>query len=344
MGAIPLLIISVVISEIVGQLVFYRFRFGWKTVLPVVLIGIILIPVVAAIGETTTAFAGPNTAPATFSGSFIFWILIRMYNRKGQVIPKHEKSAGVTKNRTDSVVAEIRKQKPTPQSPSASKTLPDSTKAANAPPRSPDPSSTKSSLKDLDDNQLYAIGWKEVEEDNRDEGLWARLFVENDGDETKTRVAYLKHRVDALHEQRRIEIENWEKNEQVKKEAEDQLAEAAKKYREDQQKKSREAIERWPDEEQGLLSTIRAVNPFNLWRQDQPLQNLLMFKNAIKARDHAKVLQMLRSGANPNSILSDTSSVVSKALSRDAALESILIIAARLWKNGKLTRDGIAEQ
>ncbi|HIO56040.1 MAG TPA: hypothetical protein EYN31_03230 [Candidatus Marinimicrobia bacterium] len=199
-------------------------------------------------------------------------------------------------------------------------------------------------MKDLDDNQLYAIGWKEVEEDNRDEGLWARLFVENDGDETKTRVAYLKHRVDALHEQRRIEIENWEKNEQVKKEAEDRLAEAAKKYREDQQKKSREAIERWPDEEQGLLSTIRAVNPFNLWRQDQPLQNLLMFKNAIKARDHAKVLQMLRSGANPNSILSDTSSVVSKALSRDAALESILIIAARLWKNGKLTRDGIAEQ
>ena len=69
-----------------------------------------------------------------------------------------------------------------------------------------------------------------------------------------------------------------------------------------------------------------------------------MFKNAIEASDHAKVLRMLRSGANPNSILSDTSSDVSKALSRDAALESILIIAARLWRNGKLTRDGIAEQ
>ena len=29
-------------------------------------------------------------------------------------------------------------------------------------------------------------------------GLWARLFYESDGDETKTKVAYLKERVDEL--------------------------------------------------------------------------------------------------------------------------------------------------
>ena len=49
-----------------------------------------------------------------------------------------------------------------------------------------------------------------------------------------------------------------------------------------------------------------------------------MFKIAVVARDHGKVLQMLHSGANPNSILSDTSSDVSKALSRDISLKSIL--------------------
>jgi hypothetical protein len=69
-----------------------------------------------------------------------------------------------------------------------------------------------------------------------------------------------------------------------------------------------------------------------------------MFKNTVVARDHGKVLQMLHSGANPNSILSDTSSDVSKALSRDISLKSILIIAARLWGKGKLTRDGIPEK
>jgi len=53
---------------------------------------------------------------------------------------------------------------------------------------------------------------------------------------------------------------------------------------------------------------------------------------------------MLHSGANPNSILSDTSSDVSKALSRDISLKSILIIAVRLWGKGKLTRDDIPEE
>jgi hypothetical protein len=34
----------------------------------------------------------------------------------------------------------------------------------------------------------------------RNKGLWTRLYVENNGDEAKTKIAYLKHRAEQLQE------------------------------------------------------------------------------------------------------------------------------------------------
>lgn len=49
-----------------------------------------------------------------------------------------------------------------------------------------------------DENQDYALAMQEVENENPDPGLWARAFVESDGDETKQKVVYLKLRVEQL--------------------------------------------------------------------------------------------------------------------------------------------------
>ena len=48
------------------------------------------------------------------------------------------------------------------------------------------------------DEALYEKVWNEIEEGQTDVGLWAKLLVENDGDESKTKVAYLKTRVARL--------------------------------------------------------------------------------------------------------------------------------------------------
>jgi len=48
------------------------------------------------------------------------------------------------------------------------------------------------------DETLYAQVWCEIESKNVDEGLWARLWSENKGDEEKTKAAYLKERVKQL--------------------------------------------------------------------------------------------------------------------------------------------------
>lgn len=49
-----------------------------------------------------------------------------------------------------------------------------------------------------DDDSLYARVADEVDGSERDRGLWTRLYVEHDGDETKVRVAYIRERVRAL--------------------------------------------------------------------------------------------------------------------------------------------------
>ena len=53
-------------------------------------------------------------------------------------------------------------------------------------------------IKQKPQDQLFAIAWTELEEGTFDKGLWARLYQENEGDEKKTKVAYLSERVEQL--------------------------------------------------------------------------------------------------------------------------------------------------
>ena len=50
-----------------------------------------------------------------------------------------------------------------------------------------------------EEEAIYAQVAKELKE-NRNEGIWLKAFTENDGDETKTKIAYTKKRVDILIE------------------------------------------------------------------------------------------------------------------------------------------------
>ena len=51
---------------------------------------------------------------------------------------------------------------------------------------------------DADEQKFYETVWSELETDNIQQGLWAKLFSENDGDSDKTKAAYLKARVQQL--------------------------------------------------------------------------------------------------------------------------------------------------
>ncbi|MDC0039086.1 hypothetical protein OAJ78_05445 [Gammaproteobacteria bacterium] len=54
-------------------------------------------------------------------------------------------------------------------------------------------------------DDLYEKAWAELEAKDIQQGLWARLWAENDGDETKTKAAYLKERVKQLQESSKTE-------------------------------------------------------------------------------------------------------------------------------------------
>ena len=55
------------------------------------------------------------------------------------------------------------------------------------------------------DDALYVQVWREIESKNVDEGLWARLWAANKGDEEKTKTAYLNERVKQLQEEAKAE-------------------------------------------------------------------------------------------------------------------------------------------
>ena len=62
----------------------------------------------------------------------------------------------------------------------------------------------------VDEDAIYATIANELETGGTDKGLWTRLFAENDGDENRTKVAYIKQRAEklnALERARLAEIE-----------------------------------------------------------------------------------------------------------------------------------------
>lgn len=58
--------------------------------------------------------------------------------------------------------------------------------------------SRRASVSSPPDDQTYALVAQEIEAGKIDKGLWTRAFAENEGDESKTRAAYIRHRAQQL--------------------------------------------------------------------------------------------------------------------------------------------------
>jgi hypothetical protein len=101
------------------------------------------------------------------------------------------------------------------------------------------------------DKSLYAVPWDELESGRFSKGLWARVFSENNGDDEKTRAAYIRARVKELEVQRqetknKTEIEKQKKIQQeIQRKARE---EAERKAEEGAQKRAREEAERKAEE------------------------------------------------------------------------------------------------
>jgi hypothetical protein len=57
------------------------------------------------------------------------------------------------------------------------------------------------------ENDLWEMALNEFEGDERKKGLWAKLYAENDGDESKIKVMYLKTRVKELKDEAELKFE-----------------------------------------------------------------------------------------------------------------------------------------
>ena len=68
---------------------------------------------------------------------------------------------------------------------------------SNNPSQSMQPADTEVHT-EVDENAIYAAIAEELKSGNTDQGLWIRLFAECDGDESKTKVAYIKKRAEKL--------------------------------------------------------------------------------------------------------------------------------------------------
>jgi hypothetical protein len=71
----------------------------------------------------------------------------------------------------------------------------------------------------IDEDMIYELVGKEIQEGRPETGLWTRIFAEMDGDETKTKVAYIKRRVHNL-----IVIEKNHIKQQLQREEEEKSA------------------------------------------------------------------------------------------------------------------------
>lgn len=71
-----------------------------------------------------------------------------------------------------------------------------------------------------DEDHFYGIVANELETGNTDKGLWTRLYAEHDGDEKKTKIAYIKRRVDQM-----LSLEARRKNELIRDENEKSIRE-----------------------------------------------------------------------------------------------------------------------
>jgi uncharacterized RDD family membrane protein YckC len=158
----------------------------------------------------------------------------------------------------------VTRTSPAPAAPSPALTT------LNGPPTSPSPQShslpsseniTITTMSDhspaLDEDAIYAIIADEIESGKTDKGLWTRLFAELDGDEKKTKLAYIKQRAAKLIAAEQLRIQE-EHSRQI-------LAEEAA---ETERLRRMSIVERFNERKsQGLLPALESYNFLSLVRR-----------------------------------------------------------------------------
>lgn len=59
----------------------------------------------------------------------------------------------------------------------------------------------------VNEDKCWEDALNEYESDRKNKGLWTRLYVENNGEEDKTKIAYLKQRAEQLIQQEKEKYE-----------------------------------------------------------------------------------------------------------------------------------------
>jgi hypothetical protein len=165
------------------------------------------------------------------------------------------------------------------------------------------------------------------------------LFVENDGDETKTRVAFIKLRVEDLQKLKKSEIDEFEKREQAQLEKQRKQAEA-----------ERLEIECHLKEEEQLLEKLRNTSPGKRnWLWWRVTWNVGSSSDGDIDASIAATLGYLSAGVDPKYLIEtfDTThaflGILASFLCHNIEeVDSLLIIAARLWDKGMLTKKGVS--
>jgi len=337
---IVLFIFGGLLGEIVGQLVFYRFKFGWKTILPAVLLGVVFIPIVVAIGEMTNIFAAPMSAPSTIVGTFLLVLLTRMYNRKDRFIEKHKdtnfrpetkslesqntgKSGGLSPSKVPNNSMSLEGGAATPATGGGEVTGQDDLSPID--------------LENATDDDLHGIAWDEVADNRQITGLWGRLFVENDGDEKKTKVAYLKERVESL----KVETDKKLKAREEAK-AKQRAEETEELHRQRQVEENAEKSKGLERKEEDALFV--RLSQFYGKATSTGVTQIDEIEKALKDGNLTIILEQLANGFSAKAIRAVAWSAEiplnSSALNTENMIEIdyVLTVANRLWVQGRLSK------
>lgn len=164
-GTIPQILIGIALGEAIGRLIFFRFRCTWITNVAIILSGLFVIILMAAVRETATSFTLPHAGVSGSGVSYMCWLFFRMYARK--------------KHGTEPQIGTLKDDKPPTGWPNINQPeIPiDDTRDTNF------------------ENKWYSIALEEVENSNPDKALWARALSQNQGDTNRATATYIDLRV-----------------------------------------------------------------------------------------------------------------------------------------------------
>ncbi len=187
----------------------------------------------------------------------------------------------------------------------------------------------------------YDIAWRELETGKTHRGIWGLAFVKAEGNEKKTRIQYLKERVDFLkkveqrqEEQRRIQkLREQEIQKQKERERFEQMARLNKKtLRQKEEHQYRDLIERISREKSETVNMLRVgINQPDKWDEYK-------LTTAAQFGSDENVLALLAAGANP--LLKDNFGHTARDYAKEKGRTEIaqqLAVAERLWRQKSLS-------